>query len=166
MPYPPSPPVPGWWHRTWPFVAIGVLSVAMWSGRIRNIVGDESLGGIGRAVRLAVAVSFVAAGIVVLVACLFGWRSRNWRQVTRREADGWRVGPGVPAWGYRMIVLLCGWTVAVWTVQGIGIIIDPNHDVGFKVVHTVLMVGSLVAAATAAWGLRRTWPVASPSRVG
>lgn len=49
---------------------------------------------------------------------------------------------------------------------GVGILLDPNHDVGFKLVHTALMIGSLVVAGIAAWGLRRTWPVAPPSRVG
>src|SRR5690606_28809916 len=43
-----SPSVPGWWHRTWPVVALGVLSIVMWVGRIRNIVGDDDLAGFGR----------------------------------------------------------------------------------------------------------------------
>lgn len=160
-----SPPVPGWWHRTWPVVALGVLSVAMWIGRIRNIAGDDSLEGTGRAIRLVLAASFVAGGTAVLAACWQGWQARNWREVTRLEADGWRVGPGLPAWGVRTAAALAAWTAAVWTVRGIGILVDPNHGAGFKAVHTFLMVGSLVVAGTAAWGLRRTWPVAPPSRV-
>jgi len=161
-----SSPLPGWWHRTWPLVGLGLLSVAMWTGRIRNIVGDESLVGVGRAFRLVLAVSFVAAGAALLVACRAGWRDRNWRHFARRTAEGWTVGPGLPAWGLTLATGLAGWTAVVWTVQGVGILVDPNHDTGFKVVHTVLMVGSLVVAGTAAWGLRRTWPVAPPTRVG
>jgi hypothetical protein len=161
-----SPPLPGWWQRTWPIVALGMLSVAMWTGRIRNILGDESLVGAGRVFRLVLAVSFVTGGVAVLVACWVGWRARNWRQFTRREADGWRVGPGIPTWGASVAAALAAWTGVVWTVQGIGILIDPNHDLGFKVVHTFLMAGSLVVAGTAGWGLRRSWPVAPPTRIG
>jgi len=154
------PPVPGWLARTWPVLAIGVLSVAMWTGRIRNIVGDDDLTGAGRLGRLALAASFVVGGLVVLGAAAVGWRTRSWRHVARRDDDGWRVGPGVPEWGRRATVVLAGWTIVVWTVQGIGILLDPNHDVGFKVVHTVLMVGSLAVGAVALWGASRTWPVA------
>lgn len=161
-----SPPVPGWWHRTWPVVALGVLSVAMWTGRIRNIVGDEALAGSGRGIRLALAVSFITAGALVLAACWAGRRRPNWRESARWQTGGWRVGPGLPSWGVSAATLLCGWTVLAWTVRGVGILLDPNHDVGFKLVHTVLMIGSLVVAGIAAWGLRRTWPVAPPSRVG
>lgn len=164
MPYT-SPPVPGWWHRTWPVVALGVLSIVMWVGRIRNIVGDDDLAGFGRAFRLVLALSFIVGGAVVLAACRQGYRSRNWRVASRREPEGWRVGPGLPAWGIKAAVIVAGWTAVVWTIQGVGILIDPNYDSGFKAVHTFLMVGSLIVAGTAAWGLRRNWPVAPPSRV-
>ncbi len=161
-----SLPIPGWWHRTWPIVGLGVLSVAMWTGRIRNILGDESLHGTGEAVRLVLALSFVVAGVAVLAACSVGYRGRNWRSAARRDPDGWQTGPGVPSWGATLTLVLAGWTIAVWTVQGIGILLDPNHDAGFKAIHTFLMVGSLVVAGTALWGLRRSWPVAPPARVG
>jgi hypothetical protein len=147
-------------------VGLGVLSVAMWTGRIRNVLGDDSLVGVGRAVRLGLAVSFVVAGAALLVACWMGWRARNWRQFTRHTSDGWRVGPGLPAWGISVATGLAAWTATVWAVQGIGILLDPNHDAGFKAIHTVLMAGSLVVAGAAAWGLRRSWPVAPPARVG
>lgn len=159
-----SPSIPGWWARTWPIVALGLLSIVMWTGRIRNIMGDESLAGSGRLVRLVLAVSFVVGGIVVLAACWIGRRNRNWREVARLEDHEWRIGPGLPGWGVGAATVLAGWTTAVWLVQGVGILADPNHDTGFKVVHTVLMVGSLIVAATAVWGLRRSWSVASPSR--
>ncbi|HSL56449.1 MAG TPA: hypothetical protein VK866_01270 [Acidimicrobiales bacterium] len=155
-----SPPqVPGWWSRTWPALALALLSVAMWTGRIRNIAGDDDLTPVGRAVRLALAVSFVVGGLVIAAACWAGWRDRGWRRSAERGPDGWRVGPGLPPWGRRAVEVVAGWTVAVWTVQGIGILLDADHDVGFKAVHTVLMVGSLVVAGVALWGLRRSWPV-------
>jgi hypothetical protein len=160
----PSSPFPGWWQRTWPLVALGVLSVVMWAGRIRNVLGDEDLVGVGRAVRLVVAIAFVALGVALLVACRVGRQQRNWRRATVLATDGWRVGPGVPAWGRSVAQVLVALTVVVWLVQGIGIVVDPNHAVGFKVVHTFLMTGSLVVAGFGAWGLRRSWPVASTTR--
>lgn len=160
----PSSPFPGWWQRTWPLVVLGVLSVAMWVGRIRNILGDDQLQGAGRAVRLLVAVAFVALGGALLVACRIGRQQRNWRRATVLAADGWRVGPGVPSWGRTVAQVLVALTVAVWLVQGIGILLDPNHDAGFKVVHTFLMTGSLVVAGFGAWGLRRSWRVAATTR--
>lgn len=158
----PSSPVPGWWQRSWPLVALGVLSVTMWIGRVRNIVGDDGLDGFGRTFRLAMAVSFIVLGAVLLAACGVGRQNRNWREAAHRAPDGWRVGAGVPEWGLKVARLLVGLTAIVWVVQGVGIGLDPNHEVGFKAVHTFLAVGSLVVAGTAAWGLRRSWPVARP----
>ncbi len=160
----PSSVVPGWWQRTWPLVALGVLSIAMWSGRIRNVLGDDDLVGFGRVFRLAMAASFVGLGVALLVACWIGSHNRNWRESAHRAADGWRAGAGVPAWGRSVASLLVAYTVVVWLVQGIGIAVDPNHGVGFKVVHSVLAAGSLVVAGFGVWGLRRGWPVAPPSR--
>jgi hypothetical protein len=160
----PSSPFPGWWQRTWPLVALGVLSVVMWTGRIRNVVGDEDLEGLGRVVRIVVAVAFVALGVALLVACRIGRQQRNWRRATVLAADGWRVGAGVPSWGRTVAEVLVALTVAVWLVQGFVILLDPNYGVGFKVVHTFLMIGSLVVAGFGMWGLRRSWRVAATTR--
>jgi hypothetical protein len=160
----PSAAVPGWWQRTWPLVALGVLSVAMWSGRIRNVLGDDDLVGSGRVLRLAVAVAFVVLGATLLGACWIGSHNRNWREAAHRAADGWRAGAGVPEWGRTVAAVLVALTIVVWVVQGVGIAVDPNHDLGFKAVHTVLATGSLVVAGFGTWGLRRSWAVAPPSR--
>ena len=45
------------------------------------------------------------------------------------------------------------WTVGWWTIRGVGILLDGNHETGFKVVHTVLMVVS-IALAMWAWARR------------
>lgn len=160
----PSAAVPGWWQRTWPLVALGALSVVMWTGRIRNVLGDDGLEGAGRAFRLAMAVSFVGLGVALLLACWTGSHNRNWRESAHRAADGWRAGAGVPEWGRTVAEVLVVLTAVVWLVQGVGIAIDPNHDLGFKAVHSFLAAGSLVVAGFGAWGLRRSWPVAPPSR--
>jgi hypothetical protein len=164
MAAPSAPRVPGWWSRTWPAVALAALSVSMWTSRIRNVLADDQLSATGTAARLALSLSFVVGGLVLAAACVVGWRSRSWRHWAQRGADGWRVGPGLPAWGHRVAVVLAGWTALVWTVRGVGILLDPNHGAGFKAVHTVLMVGSLLVAGAALWGVRRSWPVVEPSR--
>lgn len=145
-------------------MALGLLSVAMWSGRIRNVLGDPDIDGLGLAVRLVMSVAFIGLGGALLVACWVGRQHRNWRRATVLAADGWRVGPGVPAWGRTVSQVLIALTVVVWLVQGIGIVLDPNHGIGFKVVHTVLMLGALVVAAVGVWGLRRSWRVAATTR--
>lgn len=138
----------------------------MWVGRIRNVLGDDDLTGTGQMLRLVLAGSFIVGGVAVLEACRHGRRDRNWRLASRREPEGWRVGPGLPAWGLRAAGLVAAWTAVVWVIQGVSILVDPQYDTGFKAVHTFLMVGSLVVAGVAGWGLRRSWPVAPPSRVG
>lgn len=164
MAVPSAPRVPGWRSRTWPAVALALLSLSMWTSRIRNVLADDGLSGVGTAWRLALALSFVVGGGLLAVACVEGWRARSWRHWAERADDGWRVGPGLPAWGHRVATALAGWTALVWTVRGVGILLDPNHDAGFKAVHTVLMVGSLVVAGAALWGLRRSWPVVEAGR--
>ncbi len=112
-------------------VVLVSVTVVVWIGRIRNVLGDEDLDGTGVAWRLVVAFVFLglAAGIVV-------WSSR------RR----------------RLVGVLCVWTVGFWLVRSIGMLVD-DHDLGFKVVHTVLAIGSIAVAAWAWTQLR------GPSRV-
>jgi len=42
------------------------------------------------------------------------------------------------------------WTVWVWSVRLWNIVRDPEHETGFKVVHSLLGIGS-IAFAVAAW---------------
>ncbi len=71
----------------------------------------------------------------------------------------WRVGvvivfvglAGLAATG-RAIAVLVWWTVGFWLVRGGGILLD-DHDLGFKAVHTVLMVVS-IGAAMWVWSTR------------
>ena len=54
-----------------------------------------------------------------------------------------------------------GWTVLVWTVRGGGILLD-DHEVGFKVVHTVLAVCSIGLAVWCGQLLRDKADVSTP----
>ena len=105
-------------------------TVVVWAGRIRNIAGDDDLSAPGRAWRLGAAVLFVVLAVAVLVA--------------RRRA--------VP-YANTVLAALVALTVGWWGVRGVGILLDVDHDIGFKVVHTILMIGSITLAVWA-WGRR------------
>jgi hypothetical protein len=52
------------------------------------------------------------------------------------------------------LVALCVWTLWVWITR-ISIIIGQDESAGFKVVHTILAVGSIAFGLAAGWiGLR------------
>ena len=54
-----------------------------------------------------------------------------------------------------ILVALCGWTLWVWITR-ISIIMGQDQSTGFKVVHTILAVGSIAFGLAAGWiGLRR-----------
>jgi hypothetical protein len=105
-------------------------TLLVWVSRIRNILDDDGLSGGGRAWRLGAAVVFVVLAAVVFVA-----RRRRSRRATA------------------LLGGLVVWTVGWWSIRGVGILLDGNHDAGFKLVHTVLMVGS-IALAMWAWTRR------------
>ena len=53
------------------------------------------------------------------------------------------------------LVALCVWTLWVWITR-ISIIMGQDQSTGFKVVHTILAVGSIAFGLAAGWiGLRR-----------
>lgn len=105
----------------------------MWASRIRNVLADDELTTGGTAWRLGVAGVFVLGGLLLATA--------TWRHDHRLGAIGWS---------------LASFTVVWWLIRGIGILLDSNHDAGFKTVHTVLMLVSLTLAAWAVHHLRVT----------
>lgn len=114
--------------RRLPVVAFLVWTVVVWASRIRNVLADDDLTGGGRAWRLAAAIAFVVLGVATAV---------EWRRGSRFVA---------------VLAVLVLWTVSWWSVRGVGIIVD-DHDLGFTVVHTVLMVIS-IGLAMWAWARR------------
>ena len=103
--------------RAWPALAVLVgWTVFLWVSRLRNVLGNDELSDAGVAWRVAVVVVFVALAALVAV-----------------EAGPWAIP------------LLVWWTVGFWLVRGGGILLD-DHDLGFTLVHTALMVVSIGAA--------------------
>lgn len=122
-------------------LALAGWSVAVWGGRVRNVVADDALSDGGRAWRLALAGCFVAGGIWVLVL------------VARRAR---LAGPAVR--------LLAAFTIAVWLVRGTGIVLD-DHAGGFKAVHSALAATSIAIAVLATQAYASTPSFTSSARV-
>lgn len=111
---------------TWALVGWTIL---LWLSRTRNVLANDELTSLGRGVRLAVVVVFVAMAVAVIVGV-----KRRWFGIALR--------------------VLCSWTIGYWLVRGGGILLG-DYDAGFKAVHTVLMVVSIGLAAVAMWMSQR-----------
>jgi uncharacterized membrane protein HdeD (DUF308 family) len=107
-------------------VALVAWTFLVWTTRIANIWRDADLDTGERWGRTLLALSFTVLAIAVAVVA-----ARRLRPAT-----------------FVAVGALAAWTVIVWVVRGIGILAD-DHDPGFKVVHTVLAVVSIVLAALA-----------------
>jgi len=117
-----------------------IWTLFLWLSRLRNVMTNDELSSTGRAVRVGVVVVFVAlAGLAVVAA----------RRRRLSRAGGSARGP------QRMLIVFVAWTVGYWLIRGVGILIDGEYSVGFKAVHTVLMVVSLTLSALTARQLQR-----------
>jgi hypothetical protein len=107
-----------------------VWTVLVWTARIGNIWRDDDLSTSDKVGRTLLALSFtVLAGAVVAM-----WRG-NGKLFSRA------------------VLALAGWTVLVWAVRDTKIVLG-DHDVGFKLVHTVLALVSIGLAVWAVLSLR------------
>jgi hypothetical protein len=123
-------------------LALVVWTFFVWTTRIGNIWRDEDLETAGKVGRTALALTFTVLAIAVIVAV--------WRRA---------------AWTRRAVEVLTAWTVVVWVVQGIRILI-ADHEVGFKAVHTVLAVVSIALALVARAESEAERDVRQPETVG
>jgi hypothetical protein len=129
--------------------ALVAWTFLVWTTRVANVWRDADLDTGERWGRMLLALSFTVLAIAAGVAL--------WRRLARATV----VAVGA----------LAAWTVAVWVVRGMGIL-ATDHDLGFKVVHTVLAVVS-IALAVLAWretrrearrdAARRTTPAPVPA---
>ncbi len=112
-----------------PTLTLVAWTLFVWATRVNNIIGDDELVGSERAWRLGVAVLFVVFALVLLGA--------------RRFAPD------------RVTMVLAPFvvfSVGYWLVRGTGIILD-DHELGFTIVHTILMAVS-IGLAMWAWTRR------------
>ncbi len=131
--------------RLRPALALAVVTVLVWTTRIRNIWTDDDLSVAGQVGRTALALSFTAFAIATIGAC---WASRR--------------DPAGPVWARPIVLAFAAWTTGVWVVRGVQIAL-ADHGVAFVVVHTVLAVGSIALAVWAARAVvARAGPAARP----
>lgn len=107
-----------------PGLALGGWTLLLWSTRINNVRNDAALEGWSRTWQLGAAVLFVVAGLVLVASSLL---RRN--SAARLVSD--RLGIGLAVFGSL-------W----WLVRGTGTLL-ADHGVGFKVVHTLLALGTI-----------------------
>jgi hypothetical protein len=138
--------------------AFGVWTVLVWLGRVRNIVIDDALDGGGRAWRLLLAALFIGGAVDVLVRL---WQNRGRIRVRRTGSGAERAD--VPRLLLRSVALLAVLTIVVWLVRGLGILVG-DFDAGFKVVHSLLAVGSIALAVAAWWAVAPRSPGPARSR--
>lgn len=117
----------------WVWVLIA-WTIFLWLSRLRNVLGNEELSSGGRAARVTVVVIFVGLALVVAAS---------------------RVIPRLRVRAHRLLLVFLLWTVGYWLVRGIGILLDGEYSVGFKAVHTVLMVVSVTLSVLAARQMQR-----------
>lgn len=117
----------------WPLVG---WTVFVWISRIRNVLSADGIDTTGKFLRLVVVAVFL--GFAALVGA---WIVR-----------------GTPRWALAAGSL---WSVGFWLVRGIGILADPNHDAGFKAIHTALMLATFAVVALAWYPARSRRPVAA-----
>ena len=108
-------------------LALAAWSLLVWTARIRNIWSDDELSSGEQWSRTVLALSFTVLALAVVYA------------VVRRSA-----------WRRSIVLVLAGWTVAVWVVRSIGIA-TADHDGAFIAVHLVL---ALISAALSALAIR------------
>ena len=119
--------------------ALVAWTFLVWTTRIANIWRDADLDTGERWGRTLLALSFTVLAIAVGVAL--------WRRLLQATV----VAVGA----------LAAWTIAVWVVRGVGILVG-DHDLGFKAVHTILAVVS-IALAVLAWRETRREAPGSPT---
>ena len=102
--------------------AFALWTLFVWTGRVVNVARDGALSGAGKAAGIVFAGTFVALAIAVLVR------------------------PRRPA-----VAALAGWTVAVWAVRSVAIVLH-DHSTPFVVVHVALAAVSTVLAVVAVRG--------------
>ncbi len=90
----------------------------VWVGRIRNLIGDDTLVNWDRAWGIVVALLFLVLAAVTATLPLGLWHRR-------------------PLGSTRLVAIFCLWTIAFWGIRGVGLLLG-DHEAGFKVVHTVL----------------------------
>lgn len=119
-----------------PAAVLAVVTLLIWTTRIRNIWSDDELDTAGQVGRTALALTFTAFALATLV---LWWRSRQVGRAT--------------AWAPALVRAFALWTTGVWVVRAVQIA-TADHGAAFVAVHAVLALGSIALA----WWADRSAP--------
>jgi hypothetical protein len=121
----------------WLVTALCAWTVFVWGNRISNAWSSTTESTSAKAISTVLAASFLvlAVGGVVILA-------RSWAAPLTNLAKNF-------------LLVFAGWTVLVWCIRIVGIVL-ADHEVGFKVVHTMLGLISIALAVGVARAVRRT----------
>jgi hypothetical protein len=128
-------------RRRWPILAFAAWSAYVWVTRISNAWGPSSDETTSAKVISTISAGVLLVGVIATMAILVRARVRAF---VAAEVLVLRVFVGL--------------TVAVWAVRVPQILLDGDHNAGFKVVHTALAVIS-VALGVLTWRRATTEPL-------
>jgi hypothetical protein len=128
-------------RRRWPIVAFAAWSAYVWITRISNAWGPASDETTSAKVISTISAGVLLVGVAATLAILVRARAR-----------------GFAAAEVLVLRVFVGLTVAVWAVRVPQILLDGEHGVGFKVVHTALAVLS-VGLGALTWRRATTEPL-------
>ena len=111
-------------HR-WRWV-LAAWTLVVWATRLRNVIGDDDLDGGEFVIALVIALGFVMLG-AALLGTLFGIESGQ-RPVV-------------------MVLVIAG--ILRWTIRTPFVLASDEWSAGFKVVHTVLWIVTVVISVLA-----------------
>jgi len=114
-------------------LAFVVWTFLVWTTRIGNVWRDDELDTGEQVSRTLLALSFTVLALAVVVT------------LARRTS---------PRTARLAVDALAAWTIAVWLVRGVGILL-ADHGLAFKLVHLVLALGSTLLAVAAGAEARR-----------
>ena len=128
-------------RRRWPILAFALWSAYVWVTRIRNAWAPDSDETSSAKVISTVSAGLLLVGVVAALAILVRARTRAFAAA---EVLALRVFVGL--------------TIAVWAFRVPQILLDAEHNVPFKVVHTALAVIS-VGLGVLTWRCATTDPL-------
>jgi hypothetical protein len=121
----------------WLVGALCAWTAFIWGNRISNAWSSTTESTSAKVTSTLLAASFLAFAVGAAVVLWRAWRSPL--------TDGAR----------RFLVAFAGWTVLVWGVRMVGMVL-ADHDVAFKAVHAVLGLVSIGLAVALVRSLRTT----------
>jgi hypothetical protein len=133
----------------WLVGALSAWTVFLWGNRISNAWLSTAESSTNESMAAKVTSTVLAASFLALALGAVVVLVRHWHRPLGEA-------------GRRFLTVFAGWTVLVWGVRILGIVL-ADHSVAFKVVHAVLGLVSIGLAVALVRALRSLDPATSPT---